>query len=45
MRTIELIALSVTGVLALIGLWTVSAAWRAVAKLRSQAQEINKGKP
>ena len=44
MRTIELIALAATGVLALIGLWTVSMTWRVLARLRSRTQEINKEK-
>ena len=45
MRTLEIIALAVTGVLAMIGLWTVSAAWRAIAKLRKDTHEPNEEKP
>lgn len=45
MRTLEAIAAIVTGVLAMIGLWTVSMAVRIEMLRRKRAQELKKERP
>lgn len=45
MRALEIIATIVTGVLAMIGLWTVSMAVRIEMLRRKRAQELKKERP
>jgi hypothetical protein len=45
MRALEIIATIVTGVLALIGLWTVSMAVQIETKRRKRTRELKKEQP